>query len=76
MSRGLLLLLSFAEHKLISSKSSPHNTVTSGIFIEVCMMRKPVKTEEASKSWPNNKGIAFNDLLTFFFKMQVTSNAN
>ena len=32
------------------------------------MMRKPVKTEEASKSWPNNKGIAFNDLLTFFFQ--------
>ena len=33
MSRGLLLLLlSFAEHKVISSKSSTHSMMVSGIF--------------------------------------------
>ena len=72
-------MLSFAEHKVISSKSSTHNTVASGIFIKVCMMRKPVKTGVRSKLWPNilKKGITFNDLLTFFFKkMGITSNAN
>ena len=53
LSRGLLLLLSFAEHKVISSKSSTHNTVASGIFTKVCMMRKPVKTGVRSKLWPN-----------------------
>ena len=70
LSRGLLLLLSFAEHKVISNKSSPHNTIASGIFIKVCMMRKPVKTGKRSKLWPNIllKGITFNDLLTFFLK--------
>ena len=68
LSRGLLLLLSFAEHKVISSKSSTHNTVASGIFIKVCMMRKPVKTGKRLKLWPNilSKGIGFNVLLSDF----------
>ena len=68
LSRGLLLLLSFAEHKVISSKSSPHNTVASGIFIKVCMVRKPVKTGKPSKLWPYilSKGIGFNDFLSDF----------
>ena len=68
LSRGLLLLLSFAEHKVISSKSSTHNTVASGIFIKVCMMRKPVKTGKRSKLWPSilSKGIGFNGFLSDF----------
>jgi len=35
MSRGLLLLLSFAEHKVITNDSNTQNMVVSGIFISL-----------------------------------------
>lgn len=43
-SPGLLLLLLFAEQTVISSNCRTHNLVASGIFIQDCMIVKPVKT--------------------------------
>ena len=37
LSRGLLLL-SFAEHKVISRNSSIHNLVASGMFLQDCII--------------------------------------
>ena len=48
-SRGLLLLLSFAEQKVINSNSSKLNVVASGVFAQDCMIVNSAKTWTDSK---------------------------
>ena len=52
-SRGLLLLLSFAEQKVINSISSKLNVVASGIFTQDCMIVNSAKTWTDSKLIPS-----------------------
>ena len=49
LSRGLLLLLSFAEQKVININSSSPNVLASGIFAQDCMIVNSAKTWTDSK---------------------------
>ena len=61
----MLLFLSFAEQKVISSNYRTHNLVASGIFIQDCMIVKSAKTETKSN---------FNKLVATFLLSSKVDN--